>query len=308
MNKSDKKLNCHGYDFFYRVIESKNNNFEPTFFISGAFQDMESWKRFASVFSNETTVILADLPGTGKSDIVDDNVPLDFFSEAIFRIVKDIEVKKVYLVSASYGTPIAYTFTKNYPELVSKLVLAGTMRDIPVHMREKIIQSVHLAEMNLMEKFAWFATHNGLLCLDPTKQIDRRELVIRVLNSELKNMTRDAAERYIMNTTRLLNYQSLDISESPDVSTLVFTGEYDVFTIPEYCREIASSFSDAVFTSIKNADHLFHIERFDTTLELLLRFVKGLPLENIEGCNEIEYLFKNQSQGKENKELQRIAC
>jgi pimeloyl-ACP methyl ester carboxylesterase len=159
-----------------------------------------------------------------------------------------------------------------------------------------------------MEKFAWFATHNGLICLDPEKQVERRELAIRILSSELKNMSRDAAERYIMNTTRLLNYQSIDISDSPDVCTLVFTGEYDVFTIPEYCREIASSFSDAIFTSIKNADHLFHIEKYDTTLELLLRFVKDLPLEKIKGCNEIEYFFKNQSQYIGNEELQRIAC
>jgi pimeloyl-ACP methyl ester carboxylesterase len=308
MNKTDKKLNCCGYDYFYRVMESTNNNFEPTFFISGAFQDMDSWKRFANAFSNETTVILADLPGTGKSDIVDDNVPWDFFSEAIYKILDDVGVEKVYLVSASYGTPLAYTFTKNYPELVSKLVLAGTMKEIPFHMREKIIQSVNLAERNLMEEFARFATHNGLLCLEPEKQVDRRELAIRVLCSELKNMTRDAAERYILNTNRLLNFQSLDISESPDVSTLVFTGEYDVFTIPEYCREIAASFSDAIFTTIKNADHLFHIERFDTTLEILLRFVKDLPLEKIKGCNEIEYLFKNQSQYIGNEESPRIAC
>jgi pimeloyl-ACP methyl ester carboxylesterase len=183
MNKSDKKLNCCGYDYYYRVIEGKSNNFEPTFFISGAFQDMDSWKRFANAFSNETTVILADLPGTGKSDLVDDNVSLDFFSEAIYKIIEDIGVEKVYLVSASYGTPLAYTFAKNYPELVSKLVLAGTMKEIPFHMREKILQSVQLAERNLMEKFAWFATHNGLICLDPEKQVERRELAIRILSS-----------------------------------------------------------------------------------------------------------------------------
>ena len=305
MNKSDKKLNCHGYNYFYRVIESRNNDFEPTFFISGAFQDMDSWKRFANAFSKDTTVILADLPGTGKSDIVEDDVPLDFFSETIYKIVEDIGVEKVYLVSASYGTPIAYTFAKNYPELVTKLVLAGTMKEIPFHMREKIIRSVHLAEKNLMEEFGWFATREGLLCLDPEKQIERRELAIRVLNAELKNMTRDAADKYIMNTNRLLNFQSIDISESPDVSTLVFTGEYDVFTIPDYCREIASSFSDSIFTTIKNADHLFHIERFDTTLEILFRFVKNLPLEKIEGCNEIEYYLNNQIQ---KKEFHKIAC
>ena len=291
MNTSDKKLNYQGYDYFYRVIENKNNNFEPTFFISGAFQNMDSWKKYVNYFSCETTVILTDLPGTGKSDTVYENVSLDFFSDALFKIVKDIAVKNFYLVSASYGTPIAYTFTKNYPELVSKLVLAGTMREIPTHVREKIFRSVHLAKMNLMEEFAAFVINKGFLCLDPSRHINKRELTKRVLYSELKNLTNEALEKYITNTKRLLSYKSLDISNSPDVKTLIFTGEYDVFTLPEYCREIAASLSDSIFTSIKNADHLFHIEQFDTTLELLLRFVKGLPLENIEGCNEIEYFY-----------------
>ena len=298
MNTPDIKLNCCGYDYYYRIIEGKNNNFEPTFFISGAFQDMDSWKRFANVFSNETTVILADLPGTGKSDMVDENASLDFFSEAIFRICQDIGADNLYLVSASYGTPIAYTFTKNFPELVNKLVMAGTMKEIPFHMRDKIEYSVQLAEKNLMNEFAWFATHNGLLCLDPEKYIVRRDLALRVLNSELKNMTMLETAKYIQNTNRLLNLQSIDINNSPEVSTIVFTGEFDIFTLPEYCREIASSFSDSIFTTIKNADHLFHIERFNTTLEILMRFVKDLPLEKIEGCNEIEYFFNSALQEK----------
>jgi pimeloyl-ACP methyl ester carboxylesterase len=308
MDSTDIKLNCHGYDYYYRVIEGKNNNFAPTFFISGAFQNMDSWKRFANAFSNETTIILVDLPGTGKSDVVNDEIPLDFFAEAIYKIIQETCIEQMYLVSASYGTPIAYTFAKNFPEYVSKLVLAGTMKEIPFHMRGKIIQSVKLAEKYLMDEFAWFATHNGLLCLDPRKNIVRRELALRVLNAELKNMTRNETERYIMNTLRLLNYQSIDINESPDVDTLVFTGEYDVFTIPEYCREIASSFPNAIFTTIKNADHLFHLERFKTTLQLLLRFVQDLPLETIEACNKIEYLFKNQPRKESSEELFRIAC
>ncbi len=292
MNTSDIKLNCQGYNYFYRVIESKNDNFEPTIFISGAFQNMDSWKRFVKHFSRETTVILVDLPGTGKSDTVYENVSLDFFSDALFKIVKDIAVRNFFLVSASYGTPIAYTFAYNYPEFVSKLVLAGTMREIPLHVKEKIMESLRLAEMNLMEEFAEFVIQKGFLCLDQSRHINKRELTKRLLYSELNNLTNDALEKYIMNTKRLLSYKSLDLSNSPNVKTLIFTGEYDVFTLPESCREIAVSLSDSIFTSIRNADHLFHIEQFDTTLELLLRFVKGLPLENIEGCNTIEY-FRN---------------
>lgn len=88
---------------------------------------------------------------------------------------------------------------------------------------------------------------------------------------------------------RFLPLTTVILSDSPKVRSLVFTGEYDIFTRPVMCREIAAAICNSVFTTIRNADHLFHIEQKDTMAELVYRLSKGLPLEEIKQCNGFEY-------------------
>jgi len=48
-----------------------------------------------------------------------------------------------------------------------------------------------------------------------------------------------------------------------------------VRTRPGDAREVARGFARAWFTVLERADHLFHLQRFDATIELLLRFATG---------------------------------
>lgn len=68
----------------------------------------------------------------------------------------------------------------------------------------------------------------------------------------------------------------------------MFTGEHDVYTRPAACREIAQALPDAWFALIEHADHLFHLERFETTLALLDRFYSDEPLHDVPGCRDVE--------------------
>lgn len=128
----------------------------------------------------------------------------------------------------------------------------------------------------------------GLICTDPEKPIARRKLAHRLLYSQLINMNAADREKYVINTKRLLNHGQIALGSPPAVRTLVFTGEHDCFTRPEFCREIASAFCKATFTTIQQADHLFHIEQFDTTAELLFRFSYNQPIDDIPMLNAIE--------------------
>jgi pimeloyl-ACP methyl ester carboxylesterase len=53
-----------------RVTAHVRPEFAPIVFLSGAFQTMDSWARFAKAFTPLTTVVLVDLPGTGRSDVL----------------------------------------------------------------------------------------------------------------------------------------------------------------------------------------------------------------------------------------------
>jgi len=289
MKSVDVPITYEKFKYYYRHIRNGSSNSEPILVISGAFQNMDSWKKYVKYFSAESTVILLDLPGVGRSDFLPPDKGVDFLVGSIYKLLGELSISKCCLVSASYGTPIAYRFAQKYPELLSSVVLGGTMKEIPRDARSRIIHTLHLLENNKMEEFASYVVHNGLLCRDENKIVARRKLVERVIYLQLKNMSGDEIVRYISNTWRLLKHEPLDLSDKPRVRALVFTGEHDVFTLPQYCREMAAAFKNAVFTTIKHSDHLSHIQQFPVVTELLMRFLKNESLEGMAGCNAIEY-------------------
>jgi pimeloyl-ACP methyl ester carboxylesterase len=271
---------CHGgYRYTCRVRRTPSDRL-PVFFVSGAFQSMGSWRKFADHFGQFTTVVLCDLPGTGGSDVLPAACGLDFLATAMRVVLRRLEIAQCDVVSASYGSPIAYRFAQLFPEAVGRLVLAGVMKEIPGDRRASTMRTMASLREGRLKDFARDVA-DGLLCTDADRPIDRRQLARRLLMTQLERMTPADQQRYVHNTTRLLDHPPLDLSAPPPVPALVFTGEHDVYTRPDDCLEVALAFDDAVFTTIERADHLFHVERFEATLALVDAFLHGrLPAKS----------------------------
>jgi pimeloyl-ACP methyl ester carboxylesterase len=247
----------------------------PVLFIGGAFQSMASWRRFAAHFGRDRTVVRCDLPGSGEADILPSQFGLDFLAASVSKMIDRLHLPQVDVVSASYGSPIAYRFAQLFPERVGRIVLAGVMRAIPGDRRDSTIASLDALAAGRTAEFVQLVL-DGLLCTDPARHVERRPVVRRLLQAQLERMSSDDHLRYVHNTMRLLDHEPLDLSDGPQVPALVFTGEHDVYTTPADCRTVASAFEESTFKTIPAADHLFHLERFDATLALLDGFL-GSP-------------------------------
>ena len=99
--------------------------------LSGAFQTMDSWKNFTKVLSKKFSVVLIDLPGSGKADFLPYRFGGDFLVEAINHMFDQLKIKKANIIAASYGTPTAFNFAAKYPEKVAHLVMGGVMKEMP---------------------------------------------------------------------------------------------------------------------------------------------------------------------------------
>jgi pimeloyl-ACP methyl ester carboxylesterase len=260
----------------------------PVFFISGAFQTMDSWKHFTRHFEEKTHTLVADLPGTGEADVLPRERDLDFLADSACAVMDAAGIDAAYVIGASYGSPIAYRLAQRHPDRVGRLALAGVMRAIPPESRAVVEQSVTDLERGDMGAFARHAVE-GLLCLDPERPVDKRRLASRVLSGQLQRMSPGDQRRFVENTRRLLDQPPLDVSDPPRVRTLLFTGEHDVFTTPQRCRELARALPDAVFTYIERTDHLFHLERFDVTLALFDTFYETGRVDDVAGCRPGEW-------------------
>lgn len=271
-----------GYISYYRITANPRAVLPPIFFVSGAFQNMDSWSRFERYFSEYSQVVVADLPGVGKAGLLPEEYGLDFYAATVKNILDHAGIDRTYMISTSYGSPIAYTVAQHYPERIERLVLSGIMREIPCNIRPTIELSLKQIENNELDAFIDAAVET--LCSTKLRnRSSRHKLSERMLRRQLRQMSGDDFEKYVTNTRRLLMHKPLDLNKYPDVPTLVLTGENDHFTLPAYCMEIARAIPGAEFLTIDDGDHLFHIQAFDTTIKILENFGYHLPLDKIPG-------------------------
>ena len=284
-----ESLDFAGYHCRYRVSGNRASGRTPVFFVSGAFQAMASWRKFADHFEPLTTVVLADLPGMGEADVLPRTHGLDFLADSAHAVLQVAGVEQAFVVSASYGSPIAFRLAQRFPRRVTRVILSGVMKEIPAPVWEPTRRTLDTLAAGRMAEFARDIV-GGLLCHDPARPIERQRASERLLLAQLENMPPADRLRYVENTARLLEHPPLDLTRPPAVPALVFTGEHDVYTRPAHCREIAEAFDEATFTTIKRADHLFHIERFEATLSLVDCFLSGRAFANADDYGPVEYL------------------
>jgi pimeloyl-ACP methyl ester carboxylesterase len=255
--------------------------------VSGGLQSTRLERRFAEHFARSTTVIICHLPGTRRSDALPSCHGLDFLAFAMANVLDRLEIPRVHVVAASYGGPIAYRFAQRFPGSVERLVLAGVMKHMPEAVRASALRTLTALGDERMDDFAREVA-DGLLCTDPDKPVERRAVARRLLTRQFERMGPAGRVRYCHNTRRQLEHLNLDLDAAPNVPVLVFTGEHDVYTQPSGCREIADAFDEAVFTTIRRADHLFHLERFEATLSLVSWFLMGTRLANTDDYTSFE--------------------
>lgn len=85
------------------------------------------------------------------------------------------------------------------------------------------------------------------------------------------------------NTIRILSYKPSDIS-SLKIPCLLFIGEKDPYVTISSAKKLVDSLPNCEFSTVKNADHLVHLEHPDRTAELMLKltnnYVNYYPVNN----------------------------
>jgi len=263
LNNKLVTLTSHGFSYHYRIFKSPAPKFATVFIFNGFLQSMRSWTKYIKYFIDNSNVIIADLPGAGSADTIKiGEFNLNIFAELVNEIICETQSEKVDIIAASYGAGIAYSFARKYPEKVNHLTVAGVISKLPPETKIKIERSVEYVKNNQMRLFSNLMIEN-LLNSNYKSKITNFGLIERLLRHQFKSLSNNEKEKYIQNAHHLLTQSEIEIEPISEIKKLVVTGEYDILTEPQSGREIASKFSNCIFTTIKNADHLFHLEQLE---------------------------------------------
>ena len=294
METQNVELCLDGFRYFYRVYPNHESNLDPIVIFGGMFDSMDTLTKYAQYINQTAPVILADLPGCGcgTADPLPPHYDFDFSADALLKILTTEQIHRVNMWATSANTYPSFRFAQLYPDKINRIIMSGTEKEIPSYQVEQLKNSITLLEQKQLDAFACLLT-DLLTCRDLQKPVKKRRAVEKITRMALCTFSLDQQNKYKQNLLRFLNSPSLDLTSPPDITTLIFTGEHDPFTTPEYCLEVAKLLPEAFYTTVQQADHLFRLEQFRVTMDLVMNFFSGRALDSVPNCTSIEYFNKS---------------
>jgi pimeloyl-ACP methyl ester carboxylesterase len=185
-------------------------------------------------------------------------------------MLKRLNVQKFSLVACSYATAIALEYAKKHQYSLNKIVLAGSMKDIPLSEWPTMLQLMRDCAFDTPQ----FA--NGFIDLLTEKEglVARQDVIRKAAVRKAAKYRSENFWHFVFNTIRLMCYEPGNLN-GIHVPCLVFTGEYDPYVKPEHSEQLASSMGNAEFSLVRGCDHLFHIENPKDTISLILSFLSS---------------------------------
>jgi pimeloyl-ACP methyl ester carboxylesterase len=275
-----------GFHFESRLVRAPKPRFPPVLLIGGAFQRKEQWGNLERGAIQHADVLTVDPPGWGNADLLPEHYGVEIIADCLHHMLGELGLRRLSVAAGSYGTAIAYHLAQMYPEDVERMVLIGSMSQIPDHARAAMLHTLDLLESREMDLFAQ-AMVDLLMTRKPDVNIVNGRSLRRILHKRFASVTADEIDKYCANTRRLLRQTMLDIASPPPQPVLVITGEHDTFTTPDLCRDMAACCADSQYAEVTDADHMVHLERGDELSELILHFCSELPITDLPCIRQI---------------------
>ena len=108
-NKMNKELLYQNKKIFYRIIGSG----KPVILIHGFGEDGEVWTNQANHLKGRYTLIIPDLPGSGKSAMIDD-MSIEGLAEVIHSIIHQENIESCPVIGHSMGGYITLALAEKY--------------------------------------------------------------------------------------------------------------------------------------------------------------------------------------------------
>lgn len=279
-------------DYGYRVKFSKGNpkiayidegsGEQTLILIHGLASNAGFWRYNIPELSKHFRVIAVDLPGYGKSQKGNYSYSISFYAEQIKNLIEELNLMNVVLVGHSMGGQIGIMFSINYPNTLSKLILASpagfeefqrgegdwlrsvmTMKAVKSTTEEGIRRNLSNNFYSWKDEWEWMVEERVRM----RKAADFDEFaytVVRCVNAMLDEPTFDKLNKI-------------------KTSTLVIYGKYDGLIPNPYLNPgfTADVFNNGIgqISSLKliefdNTGHMIMIEKADEFNNALINFLK----------------------------------
>ena len=130
---SKQEMNQHYYPYNTQVFQLSNGTHiayrdtgkgqETLVFIHGLGSYLPVWDKLIPQLASDFRCISLDLPGYGKSDLVEDSISIAFFAQTVETFIQEMGLQQVTLVGHSMGGQIAIRISLSQQIEINQLIL-----------------------------------------------------------------------------------------------------------------------------------------------------------------------------------------
>jgi pimeloyl-ACP methyl ester carboxylesterase len=264
-----------GDKIFYRVF----GNGQTVILIHGFGEDGNVWKNQIEFLKTDFRLIVPDLPGSGKSEMIED-MTIEGMAEVIKNIIEAESSKalslgeglgEVCIVGHSMGGYIVLAFAEKWPGLLNGFGLFHST-SYPDSEEKKEVRRKGIDFMKKHGGFEFLKTSVPNLFSPKTKD-EMPELVDEFLNS-LRNFSRDALVSYY--EAMMQRPDRSAVLKKANVAVLLIAGEYDNAVPLKDGLELAHLPGKTYFHVLKKSGHMGMLEEAEKTNRLLRNYLKDL--------------------------------
>jgi len=231
---------------------NKVNEKKPIVFIHGVGLTKEIWDPQINFFKDYNTLAY-DLLGHGKTPLKKSKISFDDFSKQLFKLINELNLKKIHLVGFSLGALIARQFASEHSDKLSSLILLGSIYKRTEEQKRVLQNRFEVAKMDRPA-----SKHAALRRWLSEDFIKKNPKIYKKIYSILeKNKRLDFLKSYDI----FVNYIDDDnMLKKINVNTLIATGENDVGSTSEMSRNLSNMIQGSKFVEIEKGKHLCSIE------------------------------------------------
>jgi len=242
------KVDSFGTSYSLNKINKKN----PIVFIHGVGLTKEIWEPQIN-FLKDYHTLTYDLLGHGNTPLNKSKVSLEDFSKQLFKLINELNYKKIHLVGFSLGALIAKHFAYEHSDRLSSLIIHGSIYKRTEDQKRVVKNRFEVAKTNRPG-----SKHSAIRRWLSEDFIKKNLDVYKKIYSNLeKNNPKDFLKCYEI----FANYIDDDsMLKEININTLITTGENDVGSTPEMSRNLSKMIQGSKFVEIKRGKHLCSIE------------------------------------------------
>lgn len=218
-------------------------------FLHGWGGSTASFFSVANTFKEKNRCLLIDMPPHGNSSEPENPIDLNFYVELLKDLLNYLDIKKIHIISHSFGGRVAICFSCLYNQSVDKLVLIDSAGIKPRRgllyffkiLRYKYLKKIKSKKINKCGSEDYRA-------LSPTM----KKTFINIVNQDLSN------------NCKLIKSKTLLIYGKKDKATPIYMA-----------KKINRLIKDSELIIYKNSGHFSYIEEFSRTIIILDYFLRS---------------------------------